>query len=516
MPAKRLLRDKDKKFRLLFAEHPQPMWILDAQSHELVAVNAAALSLYGYSPDEAPTLTLAAIQSPEETRRFFAQLHDPKRPAASAWRHRTKSGRLIDVEIEAHPIQYGGRQAELAVLMDITSRRELEDRLRQAQRMEAVGMLTGGVAHDFNNLLTIISGYSQLILSKLPPSDPSHHLAEQIVKAGERAAELTRQLLAFSRRRVLQSKVLSLNYLVASLSTMLQRLIGEDIELRLELGDDLGSVQADPGQIEQVLLNLVANGRDAMPKGGVLTVRTANATLEGERVGRLRAVKSGDYVLLAVNDTGAGMDQATQARLFEPFFTTKNAGAGTGLGLFTVAGIVRQSGGAVDAVSELGQGTTFRVFLPRVDQAAKVEPEAPKKAAARGAETILLVEDDEMVRTLVRETLEAEGYQVLDASDALEAHLMAECHRGTIQLLITDVVMPKASGPELARTLSHLRPDLKVLYISGHNESTLLKRGVRRKEAAFLPKPFTPGALAAKVREVLEHDSTPRHSRASS
>jgi signal transduction histidine kinase len=345
MPAKRLLRDKDKKFRLLFEEHPQPMWIFDPESQKILEANPAAAALYGYSRDEFRAMPLADIQGPAH-------------PAASAWRHRTASGRMIDVELAVHEIQYGGRKAELVVLMDITGRLHLEDQLRQAQKMVAVGMLAGGAAHDFNNLLAIITSYGQLILNNLAPDDPNRPAAEQIMMAGERAGALTKQLLAFSRRRLQQPKVLDLNVLAASLGTMLQRLIGEEIELRLALLPDLGRVLADPGHIEQVLMNLVVNARDAMPDGGTLTIETANASLE-----------PGPSVLLAVSDTGAGMDEATQARLFEPFFTSKSAGKGTGLGLSTVLGIVRQSGGALEVSSAPGRGTTVKVYLPRVDPA---------------------------------------------------------------------------------------------------------------------------------------------------
>jgi signal transduction histidine kinase len=294
---------------------------------------------------------------------------------------------MIDVEIAVHEIGYGGSQRELVVLMDITDRRHLEDQLRQAQKMETVGMLAGGVAHDFNNLLTIITGYGQLILNKLAPNDPNRQSAEQIMKAGERAAALTKQLLAFSRRRLPQPKVLDLNDLVTGLGTMLQRLIGEDIDLRLVLPPDLGRVNADPGHIEQVLMNLVVNARDAMPNGGVIAIETANTCLDEGQGGPYLAVKPGPYILLAVSDTGTGMDEATQARLFEPFFTTKSAGRGTGLGLSTVLGIVKQSGGALEVSSAPGCGTSMKVYLPRMDRPAAIESEEGKRTAARGGKT---------------------------------------------------------------------------------------------------------------------------------
>jgi two-component system, cell cycle sensor histidine kinase and response regulator CckA len=482
------------------------MWILDSIGQHLEA-NEAACKLYGYTPEEFAHLSVGDLQSSEDTRRFLTELHNPSRPAASEWRHHTKDGRWIDLEIALHAISFGGQKAQLAVLMDITGRRQLEDQLRQAQKMEALGLLTGGVAHDFNNLLTIITGYSQLILAKLNETDPNHHSAEQIVKAAERAGELTRRLLLFSRRRVPQAKVIDLNQVVNSLGTMMRRLLGEEIDLQLNLSADLGSVNADSGRIEQVLLNLAVNSRDAMPEGGILSIETSNVTVE-----KGGPAKPGPYVLLTVSDTGAGMDANTQAHAFEPFFTTKRAGSGTGLGLYTVAGIIKQSGGAVDLSSGPGRGTSVRIYLPRVDQdPVTVKAPAAKIAAARGAETILLVEDDEMVRTLVRETMEGNGYHILEASDPLEAQAIAGNYRGAIQLLITDVIMPKASGPELAKQLLQSHPGLKVLFMSGHTERAISKRGVRRKETAFLPKPFSPAELIAKVRDVLENGGKTNH-----
>jgi two-component system cell cycle sensor histidine kinase/response regulator CckA len=324
------------------------------------------------------------------------------------------------------------------------------------------------------------------------------------MKAGERAAALTNQLLAFSRRQVLQLKILDLNQAVTSLGSMLQRLIGEDIELRLDLRPDLGRVSADPSQLEQVLMNLAVNARDAMPQGGTLTIETANVELDETYASRHVAVKPGSYVLLAVSDTGSGMDEATKERLFEPFYTTKGPGKGTGLGLSTVFGIVKQSGGSLEVYSERGSGSSVKVYFPRIDQAVPVEAEARKRLSPRGSETILLVEDDEMVRNLVRETLEREGYKVIGAADPLEAQRIAEGHRGKIQLLITDVVMPRLNGKELAKSLVERRPELKVLYMSGYTDSAIVNSGILQKEVAFLQKPFTPAALASKVRDVLE------------
>src|SRR6185312_4305180 len=354
MPAKQLLKDQDRKFRLLFLSHPQPMWIFDTESRRFIEANQSAADLYGYSIEEFRSMTLNDLQPEEDIQRFLEQVHDPGKKPAGSWRHRAKSGRAIDVKLALHEIQYGGHNLQLAVVVDMTSQRELEEQLRQAQKMEAVGMLAGGVAHDFNNLLTIINGYTHLILNTLKPDDPNRYSAEQVMKAGERAAALTNQLLAFSRRQVMQLKVVELNHAVSSLGAMLQRLIGEDIDLRLELTPDLGRVRADPGQLEQVLMNLVVNARDAMPQGGTLTIETANVELDENYAVQHIAVKPGPYVMLAVSDTGSGMDEATKQRLFEPFFTTKAPGKGTGLGLSTVFGIVKQSGGSLEVYSEQG------------------------------------------------------------------------------------------------------------------------------------------------------------------
>jgi PAS domain S-box-containing protein len=506
MPPKKQSRDKDKKFRLLFEENPQPMWVLDPATRQFLETNRAACALYGYSSSEFQQLKLEDIETgPPLSLAASSQQGQPV-----ARRHRTKEGRVIDVEIAAYDVDHAGRPAQLAVLMDVSGRRELEEQLRQAQKMEAVGMLAGGVAHDFNNLLTIITGYSQLILNNLRENDPNRQSAEQIMKAGERAAALTKQLLAFSRRQVLQPRILDLNKLVSSLSTMLRRLIGEDIDLRLSLKPDLGRVSTDPGQMEQVIMNLVVNARDAMPKGGVLTVETANVGLDSGYHHRHIAVKPGPYIMLAVSDNGSGMDPATKARLFEPFFTTKGSGKGTGLGLSTVFGIIKQSGGSVEVYSEPERGTTVKVYLPRIDLPVSVEPEKRRKVVGRGSETILLVEDDEMVRSLVRETLEREGYRILDAGGPIEARRMAEEFRGPIQLMITDVVMPKVNGRELAEQIVAGRGDLRVLYMSGYTDNAVLNSGILAKDVAFLQKPFAPWALIEKVREVLESDGLSR------
>jgi len=420
------------------------------------------------------------------------------------WRHRLKNGNFIDVEAMMHEIRHLRRRAMLAVLIDVPRRKQLEAQLLQAQKMEAVGMLAGGIAHDFNNLLTIITGYSQLLLTALSEGDRNRSAVEQIMKAGERAAALTRQLLSFSRRQTMLPKVLDLNTLVGSLAVMLRRLIGEDIDLRLDLAKDAGQVNVDPGKIEQVIMNLAVNSRDAMPQGGMLTIQTSNVDLDEHYSATHTRVKPGSYVMMAVNDTGTGMDAETRARLFEPFFTTKGQGRGTGLGLSIVFGIVRQTGGNVEVVTEPGQGTSVRIYLPRVEQAAVPEAELPVDKTERGSETILLVEDEDMVRKLVRETLEHEGYKILEAAGPEQATRISKAYEGQIHLMITDMVMPQENGRALATRLSQQRPDMKVMFMSGYTDASVIGDVGEFGKVEFLQKPFTPAALTRKVRTVLQ------------
>jgi signal transduction histidine kinase len=387
-------------------------------------------------------------------------------------------------------------------------RQRTQASLRQAQKMEAVGRLAGGVAHDFNNMMTIVTGYSEVLLARLPPEDPARDLVQQIKKAGERCAALTGQLLAFSRKQLFTLKVLDLNTVLADLGKMLRPLLGEDIDLVTVPGPALGQVRADPGQMEQVIVNLALNARDAMPRGGRLTIETRNVTLDAAFARVRPEVRPGRYVLLTVSDTGCGMDQATQAHLFEPFFTTKEAGKGTGLGLATVYGIIKQSNGFIYASSELGRGTTFTIYLPRLEEPAPVFQPAPETALPPGGpETVLLVEDEPGVRALLRHVLLMNGYSVLEAGHGGEALRVSEHYAGPLHLLITDVVMPEMSGGELAARLKQLRPDLKVLFLSGYTEDAVVRHGVSEAESAFLQKPFSLPVLARKVREVLDQES---------
>ena len=450
----------------------------------------------------------------------YFQTDDPQHPSVAAhWR--ALAGEALTYELhwqkrifESHVRPLRGPDGEIVgvigVALDITDRKQLADQLRQSQKLQAVGELAGGVAHDFNNLLMVVKGHAEMLADRLPRDsadrqNPALQNVEQIQQAAERAAALTRQLLAFSRKQVLRPRVLDLNEVVAGMIQMVSRVIGANIELAFLPGANLGRVKADPSQIEQVALNLVVNARDAMPDGGRLTIETSNVQLERDYATQHAVVDPGPYVMLTVSDSGTGMDAATKARIFEPFFTTKAQGRGTGLGLATVYGVVKQSGGYVWVYSELGHGTTFKVYLPMVQAPAeKTAPEKTVQGHEPGTETILFVEDEQSVRELVSGYLSARGYRVLDASDGQQALEIAAAHSGKIQLLITDVVMPRLSGRELAARLAATRPDLKVLYISGYTDDSVFRHGVLQGGMDFMQKPFNLKALAAKIREVLE------------
>jgi hypothetical protein len=503
------LRASEEQYRVLFALSPFPKFLFDSQTLRFLAVNDAAVRHYGYSRDEFLAMSLPDIRPPEEVPRLMAgikALETGGEVKGGLYRHRKKDGTLIDVEITVQKFVLGGRPCGLAVALDVTARNRLEGQLRQSQKMEAIGNLAGGIAHDFNNLLSVILSYGEMLTADLKPGDPMRHDLEEIVGAGTRAAALTRQLLAFSRQQILQPRVLDLNVAIDGTAKMLKRLVGADVELTVANGPALGMVMADPGQLEQVLVNLVVNARDAMPKGGKLTIETANVELDSKYAATHVDVASGPYVMLAVTDTGSGMDSATRQRIFEPFFTTKEKGKGTGLGLSTVFGIVQQSGGSVLAYSEPGEGTTMKVYLPRTDvaSAAAVHAVAPDVRGRRGSETILLVEDEETVRALARTILERAGYTVLEAQNGREALLICEQHKATIHVLLTDVVMPRMSGRQLAERLASVRPDMKVLYMSGYTDDSVVRHGVLDSGVAFLQKPITPEALTRRLREVLE------------
>jgi two-component system cell cycle sensor histidine kinase/response regulator CckA len=512
--AEEAMRDSEERYRLLFESNPQSMWVYDRESLAFLAVNEAAIFHYGYSREEFLSMTIKEIRAEEHLPALFDKLSNETGGVkiAGNWKHRRKDGATIDVDIVSHPLLFDGREAKLVLVTDITERklaeqalRETEAQLRQSQKLEGIGQLAGGIAHDFNNLLTVINGFTALAMKDLPPEDPTRDNLEEVKKAGDRATALTRQLLAFSRKQVLQPEVLNLDAVVTEMEKMLRRVIGENIDLRAVLEPKLGSVKADPGQIEQIIMNLVVNARDSMPAGGKVTIETDNVYLDEDYAKNHVEAQPGHYVMLAVSDTGTGMDEETQARIFEPFFTTKELGKGTGLGLSTIYGIVKQSGGNIWVYSEVGQGTTFKIYLPRVDEEAQQYKRAVITGQElHGAETILLVEDEEMVRKLAHQILANRGYLVLEAANGASAVLLCESHHGPIDLLLTDVIMPEMSGRELSERLHLLRPEMQVLFMSGYTDDAIVHHGVLEEGANFIQKPFAPEALAMKVRKVLE------------
>jgi two-component system, cell cycle sensor histidine kinase and response regulator CckA len=624
------LKESEKQYRLLFETNPNPMWIFDAQSLDILEVNEAALLHYGYSRSDFVNITILDIR-PDEGISAVRQSMTPGAPGrhtAGSWKHRKKDGTVIDVEITSHDLSFYGRPAVLAQAHDITERQQNEERLRQseerfskafrssplpitistkvdgryldangaflkmigrpweelvghtanelnvwafpedrdkmvaaldrdgrvsaletvfnssmtgerrvqvfaepiqlngipcvlaitndvteakrmeeqfrqAQKMEAVGRLAGGMAHDFNNMLGVIIGYCDLLKDR-PSLEGAVRDASQIKKAAQRAATLTRQLLAFSRQQVLLPRVLNLNDVVKDVSQMLLRVIAEDISLAFVPGPSLGSVRADLGQIEQVLMNLVVNARDAMPLGGKIVIETANVELDETYSQIHQEVRPGPYVLLSVSDTGSGMDSRTMSKVFEPFFTTKPPGEGTGLGLSMVYGVVLQSGGYIWVYSEPGQGAAFKIYLPRIEAAAEPLPQTtPEIIFAKGSETVLLVEDEQNLREVTVELLESEGYRVLEAKDGPTAIAISQAQRERIHVLLTDIVLPKMSGTVLAGRIKEFRPDLKVLYMSGYTGNLVAHQGMLDTDSALIQKPFTKHTLMSELRRVL-------------
>jgi PAS domain S-box-containing protein len=506
---------------------PLTTWIFDLETLGFLAVNEAAVRHYGYDAAEFATMTLEDIRPPEDVPFLRAYLRDGGLPdATSAWRHRRKDGSIIHVELRGHDLVFGGRPARLIVVDDVTQPlrvksafRRTEAQLRQAQRMEAIATLAGGIAHDFNNLLQVILSYSGLLQSALPAGDGTREDVEEIQKAGERASELMRQLLAFSRQQVQELRLLDVNSVVAGLGGALRSTLGEGVHLVVRLAADLGRVRADRGQLEQIVTNLASNARDAMPNGGTLTLETATEVLDDEYARTHAGATAGAHVVLAVSDDGVGMNKATIERIFEPFFTTKALGRGTGLGLATVYGIVQQSRGSLSVQSEPGKGTTFKVYLPvgavpgstnsqesgaeRERSSGKAGSSPSPGGATAGAETILLLEDEEPVRRVARDILERCGYHVLEAASGLEALSVCEQHKRAIHLLLTDVVLARASGSELAQQMRGLWPGMRVLLMSGYPGEAVVHRGVFGADLPFIEKPLTPESLATKVREVL-------------
>ncbi len=476
---------------------------------QFLDVNPALIGMLGYD-SALEVLSLDPqkdiFADPAEHARLVDEFRRTGRVDGFEVRWKRKDGTAITVRISGRAVAGGDAPSDVleAIAEDITERRVLEDQFRQAQKMEAVGRLAGGIAHDFNNLLMVISGYTEVMLDQLSLGHPLHAKAEAIQQASDRATTLTRQLLAFSRKQLLELKVIDVNAIVADMERLLRPLIGEDIELTTGLAPSVGCTRADAGQLEQVIMNLVVNAKDAMPNGGKICIRTANVTLDDSYRPENTFIKNGPYVMITVSDNGQGMDRETQARIFEPFFTTKEKGKGTGLGLSTVYGIIKQSGGYVFVQSEVGRGTVFTIYFPRIDETSEALGAAPVAvAAAGGTETVLLVEDEDSVRQLVRETLESRGYRVLEAANGKDALALAADHPDPIDLVITDVVMPGLSGHELVQQLQPARPTLKVLYLSGYAQDAFPATAAADSQRSFLQKPFTLQSLTRKVREIL-------------
>jgi two-component system cell cycle sensor histidine kinase/response regulator CckA len=512
------LKESEKKFQQFYDEAPVGYHELDTKGR-ITRVNRKELQMLGYSAGEMLGKPVWNFFEEGDTTRkvILAKLSgDVSFHDTFERTYRRKDGSTLPVLVEDRVIRDSENQviAIRSIVEDITERRRTEEalrkseeQLRQWQRVEAIGRLAGGVAHDFNNLLMTIKGCSELLLGAFDRRDPRREEVEEILKAADRATALTRQLLAFGRRQVLQPQILDLNAVVMNMDKMLRRLIGEDIQLITSLEPEVWSVKVDPGMIEQVVMNLAVNSRDAMPSGGKLTIETTNVIHDEEYASHHVSVKPGYYVMLAISDTGCGMDKETQSHLFEPFFTTKDTGKGSGLGLSTVYGIIKQSGGNIWAYSEPGLGTTFKIYLPRVERAAKgYKPRLkPKEVGAPGGtETILLVEDEEAVRTMVSKILQNKGYTVLEARHGNEAIEVSERYEGSINLMVTDVIMPQMSGRELAERMASMRPEMHVLYMSGYPDNTIVQHGVLEPGTAFLQKPFTINALELKVREILD------------
>ena len=507
--AQEALTQSEKRYRLFFEHNPAPMWVYDRTSLKFLEVNTAAVEHYGYSLDEFSAMTILDLREPEEQQRLLEFL--AARPSEQLThfeaRHLRKDGSVIDVEVRSHSIEVPGREGRLVLVTDVTERRELQERLLQSQKMEAIGQLAGGVAHDFNNLLTVITGYAAMLLSDLDPEHASRTDVLEIQSAAERATILTRQLLAFSRRQVLQPKVIDLNQLISDLSRMLQRLLREDIEVTMDLAPDLWHVSADPSQIEQVIVNLMVNSRDALPSGGRIKIETNNVILDEEYAHLHADARPGPYVVLSATDTGTGMTPEIRSRVFEPFFTTKSKGSGTGLGLATVYGIVKQSGGYIWVYSEPGHGTTIKIYFPRDTRPTDSEQELVPTLEQTGREsgTILVVEDEDLVRKAVCRILNRFGFEVLEAENGAAALGIFDSHPEPILLVISDMVMPKMGGQEVITALRERGSDVPVLLMSGYNENAALNQTGLDSGSLFLNKPFTPDSLMDKVRNVLMH-----------
>jgi hypothetical protein len=505
------LHSSEERLRAIFEGAAEGILVADVESRKFLYANPAICRMLGYEEEELLRLTVNDIHPEEDlprvTAEFEAQARREKEIATDLPCLR-KDGTIVHVDICTAPLVIDNRPCNVGFFTDITARKRAEEQLRQAQRMEAIGRLAGGVAHDFNNLLTVIAGYCELLLDDLGQESPLRASVEEISKAAQRAGELTSRLLTISREQVVQPDVLDLNALIANVEQMLRRFIGEDVQLETALAPHLGKVRVDPGQVEQVLLNLAANARDAMPQGGKLTIETANVELGEPYALSHNGVTPGHYVLLAVSDIGTGIEADVLPHVFEPFFTTKAQGKGTGLGLSIVYSIVHQSGGHIWVYSEPGKGTTFKIYLPVAEQAEPVSQPAPVSVPTQqGSGIILLVEDQEAVREMLTKALTVRGYTVFDAAGGEEAIRLVAGHHGPIDLLITDVVMPQVSGRELAERMTAEHPGMRVLFMSGFADRAIVHHGMLSPGINYLQKPFPLSELARKVQEILKGPS---------
>jgi len=510
------LRRSEHQYRLLFHSNPHPMWVFDAETLRFLAVNQAAVHHYGYSLTDFLSMTIRDVRPAEEVPRLLQRVKDGAYGSVEhyheLWKHKKKDGTIIDVEISSQPITFLTVQASLALVQDVTEHHKLEQQVRYAQKMEAIGRLAGGVAHDFNNLLMVISSHAELIRAYLGNPERVDRYVKHILSAIDKASLLTRQLLAFGRKQLQELRVLDLNAVVAEFSKMLPGLLGTDIEVAVRTSERECFIYSDKAQIEQVIMNLVVNARDAMPQGGTLTIETDTLRLAREYFTNHGVeARPGDYVMLAITDTGIGMDARTQSQIFEPFFTTKEPGKGTGLGLSTVYGIVKQSEGYTWVYSEVGIGTAVKVYFPYRLAPVVAEEEEPvveeEESEAGGEETILLVEDEDALRAATCEFLESKGYRVLPAANAAEALRIAKNYQQEIHLLMTDLVMPGLGGLELAEKLMKVRPATRVVYMSGYTERTA-RPGDFEQPRFYIQKPFTLPALSAIARRALDSPPT--------
>jgi len=504
----RALCESEARYRRLFEGIPHPVIVSDPQTKRVLAANPAACREYGRALDEMVALTVDRLRcpdAPDVIAGFRIEADDVVH--AGSTRHCRKDGTAFDAEVSVHALVLAGQPAVLSMIKDVTAERQLEEQRRQAQKMDSIGHFAGGIAHDFNNVLSVIMGYAESAGRRLPPGSEARAKIDAILRAAESAASLTRQLLAFSRKQVLVPRLLDLGVVVDDLGNMLRRLIGEDVELMTVVHPGLDLIRADPGQLEQVILNLAANARDAMPRGGQLVLEMENAQATEEDARTHVGLKPGRYVVLRVRDTGTGMSAEVQKRVFEPFYTTKELGKGTGLGLATVYGIVKQSGGYIAVESEPGVGTCFSIYLPRARGAAaspREELRMSTSASPRGSDAVLFVEDDAVMRVVAEEALAAFGYRVAVAASGREAIELYESGEQRPAILVTDLVMPRMSGRELADELMRRQPDLRVLFISGYSSDAVMRQQVAEEGRAFLQKPFTPVALARRIRELLD------------